>query len=75
MGKRRKKFERKKMKKKEKRMLLMTKKISKIKKMKTKGIIYFKNNDRQMGDFQNGKPVGKHAKLHFNGEITSKIYN
>ena len=40
-----------------------------------KGIYYFNNNDREMGDYQNGKPIRKHAKLHYNGEVTSKIYD
>ena len=28
-----------------------------------------------MGNFLNGEKIGKHVKLHANGEITSALYN
>ena len=31
--------------------------------------------DREIGDYLNGKPTGKHALFLNNGEITSKLYN
>ena len=38
-----------------------------------KGIIYYNNGDRKIGDYHNYNPTGKHILLTKNGEI--KIYN
>ena len=39
-----------------------------------KGVYYYKNGDREMGNYLNGKEIGKHVKLHADGSITSKVY-
>ena len=33
------------------------------------GIYWFSNGDRQMGNYKQGNPVGKHALIQVNGEI------
>ena len=38
--------------------------------MEGKGIFYFSNGDRRMGDFLNNKKIGKHVTLTKNGEVT-----
>ena len=38
-----------------------------------KGIYYFSNGDRGMGDYYNDDPIGKHVKLTKNGDV--KIEN
>ena len=42
-------------------------------KIEGKGIYYFHNGDRMMGDYYNGNPIGKHVTLTRNGEV--KTYN
>ena len=42
--------------------------------MEGKGIYYFKNGDREMGDWKDDKDIGKHVKLCKNGEIKTKNY-
>ena len=42
--------------------------------MEGKGIFYFNNGNREMGDYLNDKKVGKHAKLHANGNVTANNY-
>ena len=39
-----------------------------------KGIYYYANGDRVMGNYLNGVRKGKHVKLHANGEVTSEIF-
>ena len=39
-----------------------------------KGIYYYNNGDREMGNYLNDKRIGKHVKLHADGSITSKVY-
>ena len=41
--------------------------------MEGKGIAYFNNGDRMMGDYYNGNQIGKHVMLTRNGEV--KTYN
>ena len=41
--------------------------------MEGKGITYFSNGDRRMGDFLNDKEINKHVRLTKNGEV--KIEN
>ena len=36
-----------------------------------KGIYYHNNGDRMMGDYLNGKPIGIHAILRYNGKVES----
>ena len=36
-------------------------------------MMYYHNGDREMGDFYNGNPIGKHVTLTTNGEL--KINN
>ena len=43
-------------------------------KFEGKGIKYFSNGDRRMGDYYNGKPIGKHAKLTKNGDVKIENY-
>ncbi len=40
-----------------------------------KGIFYYKNWDRIMGNYLDGKPIGIHAKREQFGYVTSKYYN
>ena len=39
-----------------------------------KGIYYFVNGDRIMGDYSNSKPIGKHVKLTKNDEVKVNNY-
>ena len=39
-----------------------------------KGIFYFANGERMMGDYLNGKPIGKHVMLTRYGEIKIENY-
>ena len=39
-----------------------------------KGIYYFFNGDRIMGDYSNNKPIGKHVVLTENVEVKIKNY-
>ena len=39
-----------------------------------KWIYYFNNGDREMGDYLNDKPIGKHAVLTKNGEVKTSYY-
>ena len=39
-----------------------------------RGIIYFANGDREMGNYLNDKKVGKHVKLTAKGKVTSSVY-
>ena len=39
-----------------------------------KGIIYFNNGDREMGDYLNAEKYGKHVKLLYNGEVIVNEY-
>ena len=41
---------------------------------KKKEIFYYNNGDRVMGDFLNGKPIGKHVTLTVNREVIVKNY-
>ena len=43
--------------------------------MKGKRIYYYKNGDREMGDYLNDKEIGKHVTLTINGEVKTNIYN
>ena len=40
-----------------------------------KGIFYYNDGDREMGDYLNGKEIGKHVTLTINGEVKTRIYN
>ena len=40
-----------------------------------KGIFYFHDGDRMMGDYHRDKPVGKHVILQKNGNVLTKIFN
>ena len=42
--------------------------------MEGEGIFYYNNGDREMGDYLNNMKIGKHVKLHKNGEVTSKLF-
>ena len=37
--------------------------------------MYYQNGDREMGDYLNGKKIGKHAFLTVNGEVRSEDYD
>ena len=39
-----------------------------------KGIMYFHNGDRMMGDYYNHNPIGKHVILTRNGEVKINNY-
>ena len=39
-----------------------------------KGIYYFSNGDRQMGDYYNDDPIGKHVRLTKNGAVKIENY-
>ena len=39
-----------------------------------KGIMYYANGDREMGNYLNDKKVGKHIKLTATGKITNFTY-
>ena len=36
--------------------------------------MYYHNGDREMGDYYNGNPIGKHLKLTRNGEVEINNY-
>ena len=38
--------------------------------MDGQGIYYYKNGDREMGNFLNDKKIGMHAFLYYSGKIT-----
>ena len=42
--------------------------------MEGKGIFYYTNGDREMGDYLDGKKVGKHVILYKNGKFSHKDY-
>ena len=44
-------------------------------KFEGKGIYYFNDGDRQMGDYLNDNPIGKHVTLTINGEVEVNNYN
>ena len=37
--------------------------------------MYYNNGDREMGDFYNDNPIGKHVKLTKDGKIEVENYN
>ena len=39
-----------------------------------KGIVYYKNRNRKIGDFFDGHPIGKHVLFKNNGEIETINY-
>ena len=39
-----------------------------------KGIMYWNDGDREMGDYLNGKEIGKHILFKVNGEIIQNNY-
>ena len=41
---------------------------------KEKEFIYYNNGDREMGDYSNGKEIGKHVTLTKNGEVKTNNY-
>ena len=43
-------------------------------KFEGKGIEYFNNGDRRMGDYYNDKPIGKHVILTKNGDVRIENY-
>ena len=50
------------------------KEILKIIRYDGKGIFYYNNGDRKIGDYSKGEPIGKHVILKKNGEIETKNY-
>ena len=50
------------------------KEILKMIKKKEKGIFYYNNGDREMGDYLNNNRIGMHVILSTNGEIASNFY-
>ena len=42
--------------------------------MEGNGIYYYNNGDREMGDYSNDKPIGRHALLTRNGEVKTVNY-
>ena len=42
--------------------------------MEGKGIYYYNNGDRRMGDWKDGKEIGNHIILSKNGEVNTKNY-
>ena len=42
--------------------------------MDGQGVYYYKNRDREMGNYSEGKKVGIHALLLANGEVLQKKY-
>ena len=42
--------------------------------MKGKGIYYYNNGDRKMGDYSNHKLIGKHVKLTKKGDVEIENY-
>ena len=47
---------------------------NKNEKREGKGIYYSNNGDRVMGDYHNGLPIGRHAKLTKNGDVKTINY-
>ena len=43
-------------------------------KFEGKGIYYYNNGDREMGDYSNGKQIGKHVTLTKNGKVKTNNY-
>ena len=39
-----------------------------------KGVIYWNNGDREMGDYSNDNQIGKHVMLTKDGEVKEKYY-
>ena len=39
-----------------------------------KGIYYYNDGDRRMGDYLNDEPIGKHVILTKNGEVETEEY-
>jgi hypothetical protein len=39
-----------------------------------KGVYYYNNGDREIGDYLKDKKIGKHVILHKNGKVSEKIY-
>ena len=46
----------------------------KLDKKQGKGIMYYANGDREMGDFMNDFPVGMHVKYCIDGKIKKVFY-
>ena len=42
--------------------------------MEGKGIYYYNNGDREMGNYLQGKKIGKHVTLKANGDFETKNY-
>ena len=42
--------------------------------MEGKGIYYYNDGDREMGDWKDGKEIGKHVILNKNGEVKIENY-
>ena len=42
--------------------------------MEGNGIYYYNNGDREIGDYLDGKEIGKHVKLTKNGEVEVNNY-
>ena len=40
-----------------------------------RGICYYINGDKEMGDYANDKKIGRHVTLKVNGDITTNNYN
>ena len=56
-------------------MVIYMKEALKNCKMEGKGLIYYSNGDREMGDYLNSEKIGKHITLTNNGEVKTNIYN
>ena len=50
-------------------MVIYMRVIGKKNKKEGKGIMYYNNGDRIMGNFSNNKPIGKHVMLTKDGEV------
>ena len=50
------------------------KEIGRMIKKEGKGIYYYTDGNREMGNYLKGRQVGKHVTLHSNGDVTSRIY-
>ena len=48
--------------------------IGKMTKREGKGIIYYNNGDKKIGDYLNSEPVGMYVILHSNVQITVNEY-
>ena len=42
--------------------------------MEGKGIYYYNDGDRRMGDYSNNNPIGKHVTLTKNAEVKTTNY-